>query len=82
MSLIMPPLTDASDTTMNRSKKDIERDEQIYQLSTLVAGAFSLQEVLDKLEEVKQKIMNCEIHVIDKPVPADMHAYLDQLFPK
>ncbi len=34
-----------------KSKKQIERDEQIYQLTTLVAGEFSLQEVLDKLAE-------------------------------
>jgi len=40
------------------------------------------QEVLDELEEVKRKIMACETIVIDKPVPADMHVYLDDLFPK
>jgi len=32
-----------------KTNKQIERDEQIYQLSTLVAGEFSLHEVLDKL---------------------------------
>ena len=34
-----------------KTNKQIEREEQIYQLSTLVAGEFSLQEVLDKLAE-------------------------------
>ncbi|MHC4594300.1 MAG: PP2C family protein-serine/threonine phosphatase [Planctomycetota bacterium] len=40
-----------------RTKRQIERDEQIYQLTTLVAGEFSLQEVLDKLAEAAVKIV-------------------------
>jgi sigma-B regulation protein RsbU (phosphoserine phosphatase) len=58
-----------SGTTMNRSKKDIERHEQIYQLSTLVAGAFSLQEVLDRLAEAAVKIVGakgCSIRLLDE----------------
>ncbi|MHC4424418.1 MAG: hypothetical protein ACYSWR_07110 [Planctomycetota bacterium] len=39
-----------------RTKRQIERDEQIYQLTTLVAGKFSLQEVLDKLAEAAVRI--------------------------
>jgi len=34
-----------------KTKKQIERDEQIYQISTMVAGDFELQEVLDRLSE-------------------------------
>ena len=45
---------------MSRTKKDIERDEQIYQLSTLVAGRFSLQEVLDRLAAAAVKILNID----------------------
>ncbi len=33
-----------------KTKRQIERDEQIYQLTTLVAGDFSLQEVLGNLD--------------------------------
>jgi len=33
-----------------------ERDNRIYELSTLAAGEFSLQEVLDKLAEAAVKI--------------------------
>jgi sigma-B regulation protein RsbU (phosphoserine phosphatase) len=45
------------------------RDEQIYQLSTLVAGRFSLQEVLDKLAEAAVKITGvkaCSIRLLDE----------------
>ena len=38
---------------LRKTNKRIERDEQIYQLSTLVAGSFSLQEVLDRLNTAK-----------------------------
>jgi len=38
-----------------KTKRQIERNEQIYQLTTLVAGDFSLQEVLDKLAEAAVK---------------------------
>jgi len=34
-----------------KTKEQIERDAQIYQITTLVAGDFSLQEALDKLAE-------------------------------
>jgi len=52
-----------------KTKKQIERDEQIYQLSTLVAGEFSLQEVLDKLAEAAVKIVGvkaCSIRLLDE----------------
>ena len=54
---------------MTRMKRDNERDEQIYQLSTLVAGDFSLQEVLDKLAEAAVKIVGakaCSIRLLDE----------------
>ncbi len=54
---------------MKRTKRDIERNEQIYQLSTLVAGAFSLQEVLDRLAEAAVKIVGakaCSIRLLDE----------------
>lgn len=54
---------------MRRTKKDIERDEQIYQLSTLVAGRFSLQEALDRLAEAAVKIVGakaCSIRLLDE----------------
>lgn len=44
-------------------------DEQIYQLSTLVAGEFSLQEVLDRLAEAAVKIVGaraCSIRLLDE----------------
>lgn len=53
---------------MNRATTDIERNEQIYQLSTLVAGAFSLQEVLDRLAEAAVRIVGakaCSIRLLD-----------------
>jgi len=49
--------------------RQIEKDEQIYQLSTLVAGRFSLQEVLDKLAEAAVKITEvkaCSIRLLDE----------------
>jgi len=52
-----------------KTKKQIERDEQIYQLSTLVAGELSLQEVLDKLAEAAVKIVGvkaCSIRLLDE----------------
>jgi sigma-B regulation protein RsbU (phosphoserine phosphatase) len=54
---------------MTRTKRDIERNEQIYQLSTLVAGELSLQEVLDKLAEAAVKIVGakaCSIRLLDE----------------
>jgi len=52
-----------------RTKRQIERDEQIYQLTTLVAGKFSLQDVLDKLAEAAVKIAGvkaCSIRLLDE----------------
>ena len=52
-----------------KTKKQIERDEQIYQLSTLAAGKSSLQEVLDKLAEAAVKITDvkaCSIRLLDE----------------
>ncbi len=52
-----------------KTKKQIERDEQIYQLSTLVAGEFSLQEVLDKLAEAAVRIVGvkaCSIRLLNE----------------
>jgi len=52
-----------------KTKRQIERDEQIYQLSTLVAGNFSLQDVLDKLAEAAVKITGvkaCSIRLADE----------------
>jgi len=53
---------------MRTAKRHIEMDEQVYQLSTLVAGVFSLQEVLDKLAEAAVKIVGakaCSIRLLD-----------------
>jgi sigma-B regulation protein RsbU (phosphoserine phosphatase) len=52
-----------------KTKRQLERDEQIYQLTTLVAGDFSLQEVLDKLAEAAVKIVGvkaCSIRLLDE----------------
>jgi serine phosphatase RsbU (regulator of sigma subunit) len=53
-----------------KTQEQIERDEQIYQLTTLAAGAFSLQEVLDRLAEAAVKIMPgvkaCSIRLLDE----------------
>ncbi len=52
-----------------KTKRQIERDEQIYQLTTLVAGDVSLQEVLDKLAEAAVKITGvkaCSIRLLDE----------------
>jgi len=52
-----------------RTEKQIERDEQIYQLTTLVAGDFSLQEVLEKLAEAAVRITGvkaCSIRLLDE----------------
>ena len=54
---------------MRTTKEQIKRDEQIYQLGTLVAGKFSLQEVLDKLTEAAVKIVRvkaCSIRLLDE----------------
>lgn len=47
----------------------MERDERIYQITTLVAGDFALQEVLDKLAEAAVKITDvkaCSIRLLDE----------------
>jgi sigma-B regulation protein RsbU (phosphoserine phosphatase) len=52
-----------------KTQKQLEREEQIYQLSTLVAGEFSLQEVLDRLAEAAVKIVGvkaCSIRLLDE----------------
>jgi serine phosphatase RsbU (regulator of sigma subunit) len=52
-----------------KTKKQIEREEQLYQLTTLVAGDFSLQETLDKLAEAAVKIADvkaCSIRLLDE----------------
>jgi len=52
-----------------KTKRQIERDEQIYQLGTLVAGDFSLQEVLEKLAETAVKVTRvkaCSIRLMDE----------------
>ncbi|MHC4751117.1 MAG: GAF domain-containing protein [Planctomycetota bacterium] len=52
-----------------KTNRQIERDEQLYQLTTLVAGEFSLQEVLDKLAEAAVKIVGvkaCSIRLLDE----------------
>jgi phosphoserine phosphatase RsbU/P len=54
---------------MKNDVKQLERQEQIYQLTTLVAGTFSLQEVLDKLAEAAVKISGvkaCSIRLLDE----------------
>lgn len=52
-----------------KTKKQLEHDEQIYQITTLVAGEFSLPEVLDKLAEAAVKIVKvkaCSIRLLDE----------------
>ncbi|MHC4646614.1 MAG: PP2C family protein-serine/threonine phosphatase [Planctomycetota bacterium] len=52
-----------------KTRKQLERDEQIYQLTTLVAGRFSLQEVLDRLAEAAVRITGvkaCSIRLLDE----------------
>ncbi len=53
-----------------KTQEQIERDERIYQLTTLVAGTFSLQEVLDRLAEAAVRILPavkaCSIRLLDE----------------
>ena len=52
-----------------KTDKQTERNEQLYQITTLVAGQFSLQEVLDKLAEAVVKITGtkaCSIRLLDE----------------
>ncbi|MBN1818071.1 MAG: SpoIIE family protein phosphatase [Sedimentisphaerales bacterium] len=53
---------------MEKTRKQVERDEQIYQISTLVAGNFELQDVLDRLAEAAVKVTGtqaCSIRLLD-----------------
>ncbi len=53
---------------MKITKKLTKREEQIYQLTTLVAGGFSLGEVLDKLARAAVQITGasaCSIRLLD-----------------
>ena len=55
-------------SAMKMLKKQIKREEQIYQISTLVAGGFSLREVLDKLARITVEITGtnaCSIRLLD-----------------
>jgi sigma-B regulation protein RsbU (phosphoserine phosphatase) len=50
-------------------KEQTEREEQLYQLTTLAAGDLSLQEVLDKLAKAAVKITGvkaCSIRLLDE----------------
>jgi len=52
-----------------KSQKQIDRDEQLYQLITLVAGSFTLQEVLDKLAAAAVRMVGvkaCSIRLLDE----------------
>ncbi len=51
------------------TKKQVARETQVYQISTMVAGDFSLQEVLDKLAEITcqiTKASSCSIRLFDE----------------
>jgi serine phosphatase RsbU (regulator of sigma subunit) len=51
-----------------KTKKQIERDEQIYRISTMAAGRFKLKEVLDSLAEAAVRVTNtraCSIRLLD-----------------
>lgn len=53
----------------DKTDQQFERDAQIYQITTLVAGNFSLQEVLDRLAEAAVKVTNttaCSIRLLDE----------------
>jgi phosphoserine phosphatase RsbU/P len=52
-----------------RRRRQNQRDEQLYQLSTIAAGKHSLQDVLDKLSEAAVKITGvhaCGIRILDE----------------
>jgi len=51
-----------------KNARQMIRDDQIYQLTTLVAGRFSLQEVLDRLAEAAVRLARvkaCSIRLLD-----------------
>ena len=52
----------------HRTQEQIERDERIFEISTLVAGDFELNEVLNRLAEAAVKITDtcaCSIRLLD-----------------
>ena len=52
-----------------KSKKQVQRDEQFFNISTMVAGNFELQEVLDRLAEaavLATKTTACSIRLLDE----------------
>ncbi len=52
-----------------KTQKQIDRDAQIYQISTMVAGDFKLQEVLDRLAEAAVRVTRtkaCSIRLLDE----------------
>ena len=57
-----------NDINVKIIKKPTKREEQIYQLTTLVAGGFALSEVLDKLSRAAVEITGtsaCSIRLLD-----------------
>ncbi len=53
---------------MAKKQKKVKLSDQIYQISTLVAGKFELQEVLDRLAEAAVLVTNttaCSIRLLD-----------------
>lgn len=53
---------------MAKRQKKLKLSDQIYQISTLAAGNFELQEVLDRLAEAAVKVTNttaCSIRLLD-----------------
>ncbi|MEN8126976.1 MAG: GAF domain-containing SpoIIE family protein phosphatase [Planctomycetota bacterium] len=58
-------------TEKKPTNRRIQREEDIYRISTLVAGDFELQEVLDRLAEAAVTITNttaCSIRLLDESV--------------
>jgi len=52
-----------------KSKKQVQRDEQFFNISTMVAGNFKLREVLDRLAEAAvlvTKTRACSIRLLDE----------------
>lgn len=55
--------------TTEVEKQQWQREEEIYQISTLAAGSFRLQEVLDRLAEAAVRVTNttaCSIRLLDE----------------
>ncbi len=54
---------------MKKTKRQLEREEQVYNISTLAAGNFSLQEVLGRLVEAAAKVTGasaCAIRLLNE----------------